>query len=289
MQFFGKIIISCVVFPCCAVYAVNVVFIFEQMRGGEQVNWRTTPFSGHSSQLFGDILLFCLSLFLFNYFHYLSLVISKKDKIKVENFEYLCQNMGWNTFQESFIVQWRSITSSPPVQMVDICQFCRSNLRNKMNLTNRKHSLSSPVGAPRRSPCWRSPSWRCSHSGTCRGCRSTSSASSADCMWLARSLLCGWGTVGRSASCRPCSSFSLWCWSTNKSRSLVKSYKFNLFRRILSLKAEKSRSMGWRLRIRPLYFFCLSVSSCHNERDGRPWVQVRYLLAREETCLFLFQ
>ena len=43
---------------------------------------------------------------------------------------------------------------------------------------------------------------------------------------------------------------------------------FNLFRRILSLKAEKSRSMGWRLRIRPLYFFCLSVSSCHNERGA---------------------
>ena len=38
MQFFVKIIISYVVFPRRAVYAVNVVFIFEQMRGGEQVN-----------------------------------------------------------------------------------------------------------------------------------------------------------------------------------------------------------------------------------------------------------
>ena len=137
MAFFVRIIISCVIFPRRAVYAVNVVFIFERMRGGDQVNWRTTPCSGHSSQLFGDILLLCLALFLFNYFHYLSLVISKKDKIKVENFEYLCQNMGWNTFQESFIVQWRSITSSSPVQMVDICQLCRSNLKNKMILTKK--------------------------------------------------------------------------------------------------------------------------------------------------------
>ena len=38
MQIFVKIIISCVIFPCRAVYTVNVVFIFEQMRGGDQVN-----------------------------------------------------------------------------------------------------------------------------------------------------------------------------------------------------------------------------------------------------------